>query len=100
MPTRTKKVKASKATTRNAAKAATKAKVAPKDIETDEVAGEIAPEKIKKSFDFEAPEAILPEKVLDDADIDEEATESEDGESDGPSLDDEELNPFKDKWEE
>ena len=68
-----------------------------KEKEKDEE--EVVIPKIKKSLEFEIPDPILPEKVLEET---EEIVEvaDEDEAADGPELDDEELNPFKDKWEE
>ncbi len=64
---------------------------------TDETE-EVVPSKLKKEFDIDPVEAIAPDKA-DDIDAIEDP-ENPDEESDGPELDDEELNPFKDKWEE
>lgn len=74
-------------------------KIVTKEVEeTDELSPEKA--KGKKSFDFEA--AIEPVAIIDKVEETEVLVESEDGEDtgDGPELDDEEINPFKDKWEE
>lgn len=69
-------------------------------IETEEV----PPVKIKKEkeFDFEGHEVIVPDKVVDpDAEetVADPLAESEALE-DEVELDEEEINPFKDKWEE
>ncbi len=45
------------------------------------------------------PAEAVPLEKIEDAEAVEEV-ESAEEEADGPELDDEELNPFKDKWEE
>lgn len=71
-----------------------------KEIEKEKDEDEIVPEKIKKSsFEFELPDPVVPEKI-DDAEVAEDTNVGDDEESDALELDDEELNPFKDKWEE
>jgi hypothetical protein len=75
-----------------------KNKVVSKPVETDDEIKE--PLDTKKAIDIEAalePAAIVDEKVEDDLPI----APTEDGEeaAEELSLDDDELNPFGDKWE-
>jgi hypothetical protein len=80
----------------------TKTKPAPKDNEAENESEltELDGPKAKKGVDLEAalePAAIIDEKVEDE--ILPVGEESEDGSADELTLDDEELNPFGDKWE-
>lgn len=69
-----------------------------KTVEADEI---VPPAKIKKDFDFEGHETAdpAPEKTEDGEDFEDEAGETDDL-SDEAGLDDEEIDPFNDKWEE
>jgi len=58
---------------------------------------EIVPSKLKKEFDLEGHE-IFPIDKLDELDSPEEVDESDET-VDTVELDEEEINPFKDKWE-
>lgn len=82
------------------AKKATKRTTATASGTTAE-AEEIIPAKIKRDFDFETPEILPIEKVVDDAEtLVEGAEDSTDELGEDAGLDEEELDPFKDKWEE
>jgi hypothetical protein len=78
-------------------------KIPPAQAENDEEQeGPIAltSTKNKKPIEIEEPEAILPvdEKVADEDSP--AVTEDEESVSEEVALDDEEVNPFGDKWEE
>lgn len=70
-------------------------------VEKDHIADPLPdPKAAKKGFDFiDADELapIVPEKLDDDAEATEEGLAAEDTEEEG--LDEEEINPFGDKWE-
>ncbi len=70
------------------------------EIDNESEAPELDGPKAKKGVDLEAalePAAIIDEKTEDE--VLPVGEESEDGVADELSLDDEELNPFGDKWE-
>lgn len=69
-----------------------------KPIEKDEIE-EIVPSKIKKEFDLEGHEIFPSDKAVEEVEPLEDAAEGEDAEE-GQELDEEEIDPFKDKWEE
>jgi hypothetical protein len=80
----------------------TKTKPAPKDneVESEAEVAELDGPKSKKPIDLEAalePAAIIDEKVEDE--VLPVGEETEDGTAEELTLDDEELNPFGDKWE-
>jgi len=60
---------------------------------------EVPPIKIAKELDLDVGENVIPDKIIDDAELPEE-TEESDEPAEGAELDEEEINPFKDKWEE
>lgn len=62
-------------------------------------AEEVLPVKIKKDFDLDSHESLIPDKIVEDPEVLEETEESAEL-GDEMELDEEELNPFKDKWEE
>ena len=69
------------------------------DPETSEDTMELEGPKAKKSVDLESalePAVIIDEKSDEDVPV---VTDDEDASGDELSLDDEELNPFGDKWE-
>lgn len=55
-------------------------------------------EKPKRGFDFETGEILIPDKVEDEEALEDSEMSEESGEA--AEFDEEELNPFKDKWEE
>lgn len=70
------------------------------ETETENEIAEIGDIKAKKTIDIEAalePAAIIDEKIEDE--IPPVIEESEDAQAEEISLDDDELNPFGDKWE-
>ncbi len=69
----------------------------PKPIVKDEIE-EIVPAKIKKEFDLEGHEIFPADKVVEEVETLEETAEGEEAEE-GQELDEEEIDPFKDKWE-
>ncbi len=78
----------------------TKTKEVEKEPELSEESDEIEGPKAKKPIDLEA--ALEPAIVVDEKSEDEVPVvtdDSEDSSADEISLDDEELNPFGDKWE-
>ncbi len=83
-------------------KSKTKEKASPEqetEIETNDDAEEVVGPKAKKGVDLESalePAAIIDEKIDDELPV---SLEDEDSASEEISLDDEELNPFGDKWE-
>ncbi len=69
------------------------------EVETSEDAEEVVGPKAKKGVDLESalePASIIDEKVDEDLPI---SLDDEESASEEISLDDEELNPFGDKWE-
>lgn len=77
-----------------------KSKSAEVESETENDVAEIGDPKTKKVIDIEAalePAAIVDEKIEDE--IPPIAEDLEDASSEEISLDDDELNPFGDKWE-
>lgn len=69
------------------------------EIETTEDSPEIEGPKAKKGVDIESalePAAIIDEKTDDDLPV---SVDDEDSTGEELSLDDDELNPFGDKWE-
>ena len=70
------------------------------DLETESDQAEIVETKSKKPIDLESalePATIVDEKIEEDVSIFND--DSEESSSDELSLDDEEINPFGDKWE-
>jgi len=69
------------------------------DVETSEEVEEVIGPKAKKGVDLESalePAVIIDEKVDEDLPV---SSEDEESAADEVTLDDEELNPFGDKWE-
>ena len=75
-------------------KQATKKKVRVSEVE------EAEPVKIKKAFDIDIAEPLVADKVEEVEVIEGAVVDPEDEESESVELDEEEINPFKDKWEE
>lgn len=71
----------------------------PDPVEIDETIPEPPKIKKEKAFDLEGHEIFPIDKIDDPEVVVEEAIEEEETE-DGTELDEEEINPFKDKWEE
>ena len=69
------------------------------DENTEEIDTISPKSKIKKVVEIE-PTDILPEVLEEKIEEDTLPTEAEDEDEELPTLDDEELNPFGDKWEE